>query len=231
MRTHVTYLAALLVLGVGCGDDDGVATDAGGRADTSVTPTDSGARDTGTGTDAGRTDAGSVDSGGVDSGGGGGGMHCDGDEILIAAVDPGSSVTVFNPTSAALSVTADLTTYQLCSQPAYSLLSARDASATIPAGGSHTFSWTWPDTNAGGEMAIYVDASFGSPTSMVDFVCWGTGHAAVSSRKDEAETAGLWSGDCVGAVTGAELVRIPDTDGTGAASYDPTGAAGDLSCP
>ena len=42
---------------------------------------------------------------------------------------------------------------------------------------------------------------------------------------------GDWAGACAGAITGDSLRRIPESDGHGAASYDPTGAAAALSCP
>ena len=218
IRSSIAIALALL-LAPACGDDDGTTPprDAGGGGgDTgTMTGTDSGMM---TGTDTGPAT----------------GAHCDATDILIAEIVPGSSVTVFNPTEADISVSADLGTYFFCSQPAYPQLSTLDGSATVPAGGTHTFTWEmmgWADTDEGGEVAIYTNAMFGNPASIVDFVCWGTGHAAALSRKDEAEAGGHWSGDCAGAITGDSLARVPGTDGTTAASYDPTGEAAALTCP
>jgi hypothetical protein len=121
--------------------------------------------------------------------------------------------------------------YNFCSQPQYPPLETIDASATIPAGGRHTFDWpsAFADTDAGGEIGLYSDFMFLNPASLIDFVCWGTGHSP--SRKPVAETDGDWAGDCAGAITGESLRRIADTDGKGASSYDPTGAAAPLGCP
>ena len=218
MRT-LSSLAIFGALGLtgACGDDGTTSTDAGSLPESGVMP------DSGTP---------GIDSGvpGTDSGSGPAGMHCEGDDVLIAEVVPGTSVTVFNPTAAEITVSADLSMYQFCSQPAYTPL---DSTATIPAGGSHTFELPafFDDTDADGELAIYSNGGFTNPDSIVDFVCWGPARTEALGRKDEAEAGGHWSGDCVGAITGGSLRRIPDTDGTSASSYDPTGAALALGCP
>lgn len=239
MGRHLVWLAALsLVAFVGCGDDDGGGgTDAGGMADAGGGGTDAGPGEDagGGGMDAGPAEdagGGGTDAGPAEDAGGGGAAHCAGDDIFIAAVDPDTGITVFNPTDTDFEVTAHAT-YTFCSRPSYPTLASLGATATIPANGSHTFDWpvAFSDTDAGGELALYTDASFTSASSMLDFVCWGTGHGAGSSRKSVAEGGGLWSGDCVGAITGGSLKRIADTDGTSAASYDPTGATADLTCP
>ncbi|MCA9605517.1 MAG: hypothetical protein KC619_07970 [Myxococcales bacterium] len=218
----------------GCDDNGGTdagggGSDAGGGgADSGMTDTDSGAMGTDAGgTDAGAVDAGDVDAGDVDAGGGGGG-HCAGADLIIEEVDPGTGITIFNPTTAAIDTS---TGYTLCQRPSYPTLATIEAGVMIPAGGRHTFAWpgTFADTDAGGEIALYSSPSFIDAAALIDFVCWGTGHTP--SRLTTAEEDGDWAGACAGAITGDSLRRIPESDGHGAASYDPTGAAAALTCP
>jgi len=220
-----TYSAIVLLLIasslVACGDDDEApATDSGVRVD--ANREDLGAADLG------NVDLGSVDLGGavVDAGntdaGPPGALHCGGSALIIAAVDPGSWITLFNPTAAPIALTG----YQLCQQPSYVAITG-----SVPANGSLDVPWpaTFADTNAGGEVALYSSGSFASAAAQVDFVCWGTGHSP--SRKSVAEMDGDWTGPCAGAITGTSIDRVPGSDGSGAASYDPAGAAVDLACP
>lgn len=205
---------------VACGDDDTApATDSGVRVD--ANREDLGRVDLG-GADLGNVDLGTarVDAGNTDAGTTA--THCGGANLIIEDVEPGTSITLFNPTSAPIALTG----YQLCQQPQYSPITG-----SVPAGGTLVVDWpaSFADTNAGGEVAVYTSRSFTSATALVAFVCWGTGHP--ETRRNIAEMDGDWSGACAGAITGGSLTRIPDTDGRGASSYDPTGASAALTCP
>lgn len=223
----VVWLAGVLALGCDGGTPaaDGGRSD-GGRTD-SGTPVDSGRPvDSGTPTDSGTP----VDGGTpTDGGGGGGDAHCEATHLILEAVDPGNTITIFNPTSSAVNV--DTAGYVLCQRPQYPTLASLQGGVTIPAGGRHAFPWplTFADTDAGGEIALYTSTAFVDPTALVDFVCWGTGH--IPSRRDVAMSGGDWSGSCAPVITGPALRRIAGTTGTGAASYDPSGTTAPLSCP
>jgi hypothetical protein len=187
-----------------------------------------------TGEDAGADeDAGAADEDAgpdVDGGPTVGGAHCDATDLIIEAVDPGAGITVFNPTDAAIAI--DGSSYAFCSRPMYPTLASIESGVTIAAGASHTFDWpgTFADTDDGGELALYRTAPFGTADNLIDFVCWGSGHGT-PNRQGLAESAGLWTDFCAGAIGGDALTRVPDTDGTDAASYDPTGATEPLACP
>ena len=148
--------------------------------------------DAGADADAGSdVDAGAdVDAGGDVDAGPAAALHCTGSTVFIAEIDPGATITLFNPTGADISLAG----YQLCAMPAYVSITG-----TVPARGSLSIPWpgSFSDTDAGGEVALYTSGSFGSATAQIDFVCWGTGHTP--SRKSVAETDGDWSGACAGA--------------------------------
>ncbi len=222
-RTYSPVLLLLIASSlVACGDDDDApATDSGVRVD--ANREDLGSVDLGNVDLGGDVDLGSAD---VDAGDTDGGAvtatHCSGSDLMIEDVDPGTSITLFNPTSAAIALTG----YQFCQQPSYVALTG-----SVPANGSLVVPWpgTFADTDTGGEVALYSSSTFTSAAAQLDFVCWGSGHSP--SRKNIAEMDGDWTGPCVAAITGPSLDRIPGSDGSGAASYDPAGAAVDLACP
>jgi hypothetical protein len=233
------FLAASLVA---CGDDDASpvdsgtppadlgSPDSGGDTDAGADVDAGAAVDAGTDTDAGNdADAGAdVDAGAADDAGSAtdagsaAPLHCSGSTLFIADIDPGASILLFNPTGADISLSG----YQLCSMPVYVPITG-----TVPARGSLSVPWpgSFTDTNAGGEVALYNSGSFGSAAAQIDFVCWGTGHSP--SRKSVAEADGDWTGPCVGAVTGASLTRLPDTDGSGASSYSASDDLSPVTCP
>lgn len=179
------------------------------------------------GSDAGPTDAGMADAGVLDAGPPPA-LHCAGGDLLIEELDPGVTVTLFNPTDAPVETDSG---YSLCQQPLYVSVASLEAGVTIAPGGRHVFPWpsSFRPSDAGGEVALYSSGAFASPDAQIDFVCWGSGHSP--SRKSVAEMDGDWSGDCAGAITGDSLRRIADTAGAGAADYDPTGATAALTCP
>jgi hypothetical protein len=233
-------LASLLLLAsslAACGDDDDAPVDSG------TSPADLGGTDLGSSDLGGDVDAGAdVDAGGevdagsdVDAGaaadagaevdaGSATPLHCTGSTVFIADIDPGSSIVLFNPTGADI----NLTGYQFCQVPFYEPISG-----TVPARGSLSIPWPsrFTGTDAGGEVALYTSGSFGSAAAQIDFICWGTGNPGGSSRKGVAEMDGDWSGPCVGAVTGASLTRLPNTDGSGASSYDASDDLSLVTCP
>jgi len=236
-KSMITRMSCVLALAVGLavGCDDGEAeTDSGVVADTGVDPGDSGTGDddsgvdTDSGVDPGDSGVDPGDSGVADSGMGGGAAHCEATDLILEEIDPGTSITIFNPTGSAIDTSSG---YVLCQRPSYPALASLEAGVTIAAGDRHTFPWpsAFGDTDAGGEVALYSSGAFGSAAAQIDFVCWGSGHSP--SRKSVAEMDGDWSGDCAGAITGDSLRRIADTAGAGAADYDPTGATAALTCP
>lgn len=210
-------LGFVLALGLlGCGDDDGSA-DAGADVPVVDAPVQ----------DVPAVDAPAVDAPVVDAPVGP--AHC-GDSLLIAEYDPMTSITIFNPTAEAVDVGE--TGWVLCQRANYFLLNSIEEGAVIPAGGSHTFDLPagfQDQDDDGGEVVLYEVSAFASTDAIRDYVCWGTGRA--ESRRSVAEGAEIWSGDCAPAITGEALRRVPDTDGTGADSYDATGTAEALSCP
>ena len=215
MRRAIELLCFSLVMALGC--DDRRETDAG--------PDDAGA-----GTDAG-ADAGVAIDAGEDAGPPEvGPAHCLGIDLLIAAVDPNTSITLFNPTSDTIAI--DDFNYVLCRKPDYPPVADLEAGVVIAPGESHTFPWPPTlddDDDTAGEIALYNFPSFTNSTAQIDYVCWGGGIA--DGRRNVAESDGEWSGGCAPAITGEALRRVPDTDGRSAASYDATGTAAALACP
>ncbi len=156
--------------------------------------------------------------------------HCGGDQLLIAAIEPMVSVTLFNPTDTDMDLSG--TGWVLCQRPNYIQLEMIESGVTIEAGGSHTYAFPSAFTDQGvedGELVLYRRSAFTNPDAQVDYVCWGSGRA--ENRRSVADEAGLWMGDCAPSITGTRLTRRPDTDGRSAASYDAAGASGPLSCP
>ncbi len=218
--------ALLAALALGC--DGGEAIDAGAG--------DAGSRDAGATSDAGH-DAGhdaaidaAIDAAVEADAGAPGPLHCGGDALVIAAVDPGQTVTIFNPTAGAIDLTGS--EWVICDRPSYLPLDTIEPGVTIEAGASHAFAYpsSFVGTDAGGELALYRRSAFANPDALVDYVCWGTGSAS-ESRRSVAEMGGDWSGACAGAITGEALTRRPDTDGRDASAYDPTGSSAALACP
>lgn len=205
----------LFSIAVGCGDDDGGA-DAGADAGTDAP------------VDVPVVDAPVVDAP-VDAPVDSGPAHC-GDTLVIAEYEPMVSFTLYNPTSEAIDLTG--TPWSVCQRPNYFQLDILEPGVTIPANGSHTFAMPagfFDQDGDAGELGLYEVGAFANPDTIRDWVCWGTGRP--ESRRSVAEGAGIWSGDCAPAITGDSLRRIPDTSGTGADSYDPSGTAEALSCP
>ena len=236
---HMRFILGLTLLtglAFGCGDDDGPVgpgTDAGTR--------DSGTRDSGGGgTDSGPDEDGGPDEdsgtpedgGGVDSGGGGScpDLMPTGDEtLIISQIDIATRrVELFNPGAADVVIGEE----QWCDQPRYNDV-AGTGPTVIPAGGYavHTLPSGYL-TNASGELAIYEsdEGRFSNGALIIDFVCWGTGRADGSGRRDEATGAAKWAGDCLPMPTMGAIIRRAGTSGTGASSYDTTSAFEPTTC-
>jgi hypothetical protein len=101
----------------------------------------------------------------------------------------------------------------------------------VPAGSYATVPWPeddFIDNAAGGEILLYKSAVFGNSTDILDFVCWGTNPH--SSRKDQAEAVGKWSGVCAPALTNGSIHRKIGTMGTTAADYDVTADPSPMNC-
>lgn len=149
-------------------------------------------------------------------------------DLVISEIDPGNYIELYNATNSDIGLAS--TPDWLCAKPQYVAVSSEAASVTVPAKGFAVISYpvSFTDTDAGGEVVIYKDSSFGSSTSVLDFVCWGTNPHM--SRKTEAETAGKWSGACAPALTNGAIHRKMNTAGTTAADYDTTSAGSPTNC-
>jgi hypothetical protein len=147
-------------------------------------------------------------------------------DLIISEVSPGNHIGLFNPTDADIALAGS--TYQLCQMPAYVGITT---AGTVPAKGHLLVGWpaSFDDSLTGDEVALYANSNFTEGDSIVDFVCWGTGRIT-NTRKALAEGADHWGGDCVGAISaGQAVIRIPETNGTSAASYT-LGPAPALGC-
>lgn len=196
----------------GGGSDSGTMRDGGGGTDSGTDDEDAGpGTDAGPGDDAGPPSCSAT-------------LAPTGDvpDLIISEIDPGSFIEVFNTTGADITITADQ--FQLCSRPAYTLLSTVGGGVVVPAGGFAELDWpgSFADTDGGGEIALYeAPGDFFAASNLLDFVCWGANpHSGDSSRLDVAQTGDRWSGDCAPAITGGgSLVRVAGNDGNLAAHY------------
>ena len=156
------------------------------------------------------------------------GPECEATHLFIVSVDPGVSIELLNPTAEAVDIAAE--TYQFCQFPQYAPITDQ---VVIEPGARHAFAWpeAFRDTDDRGEVGLYVRPGFDNPDNMLDFVCWG--EIKTFTRLGEARSAERWPQmeGCAAEITGEALVRIGGTDGIGAASYDPTGAADGVVCP
>lgn len=145
-------------------------------------------------------------------------------EIIISEISiEDDFVEVYNTTDAAINL-ASLTDAKWCTYPSYANVSS-DA-VIVPAKGYATIDF--PISSANNELVLYKDGSYGSPDSVLDYVCWdGTG----SMRKGVAETAGKWSGACAAAIpSGGSLQRKVGSAGNSAADYEAVGTPTPENC-
>lgn len=115
----------------------------------------------------------------------------------------------------------DISSWILCPAigvyPPISSLTIVQGSTTIPAGGSVIFSGQ-DLGNTGGTLALYIDNSFSSPASIVDFVQWGSNVG--NDRESVAVSANLWvSGEFVD-ITSFQPGNSIEFDGTGISASD-----------
>lgn len=152
-------------------------------------------------------------------------------DLVIAEVVPDCYVTVYNTTNSEIDLnTPPQSSYQWCQEPRYPGLTPRVTIPPLSYAVLDGAQFTQP--GSGGELAIYVNGAFSTPGSVLDFVCWGTGHpSAGANRKDEAETANKWSGNCAPAIPdGGALVRNVGAAGTSAADYSTTMTPSNITC-
>lgn len=139
-------------------------------------------------------------------------------DLVITEVSLGNYIELHNPTGADITTGS---TYEWCSRPDY--ISA--AAITVPAGGYVTVNWpaTFNSANAtDGEIALYNNGSnYGNADFIADFVCWGNANQP-NTRKDTAEAAGEWTGDCAPSLTNGVIKRNMSNSGNDAASWDST---------
>ncbi len=154
--------------------------------------------------------------------------------VVIAAIQVGD-VDIVRLTNMGAEA-QDLSGWQLCQQPVYWALPSRSLgpgeSLDIGLGdGDDTDEMVFAGGRIGafetdeGNMALYNQASFADPNSLVHFVQWGSGGLG---REREAYSAGLWSiGEFVaaGPLSGGGVLEYSGT-GTGAEAW--TSRAGTL---
>ncbi len=147
--------------------------------------------------------------------------------LVISEIDPGNYIEVYNFTSSNIDLAAS--TFQLCSPFSYASVAGLGVT-DVPAKSYATLSWpaAFTDGDAGGEVILYLNGSFGSAASVADFVCWGVNPHG--TRKALAESASKWSGSCAAALTGGAIHRTIGADGTTAAAYDTASAPSPLNC-
>jgi cysteine-rich repeat protein len=149
-------------------------------------------------------------------------------DLVMSEIDPGDYIELWNTTGADIALST--ASHQLCSPFAYRALSVLAPGVTVPAGGYATVPWpaNFTDVDAGGEVILYANGSFGTSTAILDFVCWGTNPHG--TRISQAQSVGKWSGACASALVAGALHRLVMTTGTTAASYDVTSAPSPANC-
>lgn len=159
-------------------------------------------------------------------------------DLVVSEIDPGNFIEVFNTTGAAINLgAAPYTGYRWCSTAngarRYALL---PPTVTVPALSYALLEWPVNFTNAteaGGQVTLYSDTGYDSPTSVLDFTCWGTGRDGATGRETTAETAGKWGtgGACAPALaTGGSLARKIATAGTAAGDYEALATPTPVTC-
>lgn len=212
-RILVISLASIALLLAACGDDGG--DDGNNTPDAAQQAPDAATPDAAAGPDAMVVCAERLDP--IDDGSdatSAGGLPV----IVISEVKPDEYIEIYNTTDQALNLDT-LGGWRWCARPQYPGISQ---DLVIPA--LSYLRLTDPtsiNTEATGEMAIYIDNGFATPASVADFVCWGDG--TPTSRKTTAEAAGKWTGDCAPAIpAGGAIHRKIGTDGNSADDYDVT---------
>jgi hypothetical protein len=155
--------------------------------------------------------------------------------LMFSEINPGDYIELYNNTSAPIALGGSA--FQFCSPFNYCDLSTLAAGVTVPAHGYATVPWptagtcfsSFADTNAGGEIILYISGATHAAADIMQFVCWGSGHGGLS-RKTEAESVGKWSGACAPAITGGSIHRIVGSDGLSAADYNTSAAPSPMNC-
>ncbi len=136
--------------------------------------------------------------------------------IIFSEIDPGSYIELFNTTDSDIALSG--IGHRFCAPFAYVALSD-NAGVVVPANGYAELPWPsnfTADNDAGGEMILYIDASFGTDASIADYICWGSSD---EDRKEQAEAVGKWTGDCAPAITNGSIARAVGTAGTASGDY------------
>ena len=141
--------------------------------------------------------------------------------LLMSEINPGNYIELYNRTASPIDL--DTVSYWFCSPFAYEALATIGAGVTVPAGGYAVVPWPafFTDTDAGGEVMLYLSPAFAVNDQIMDFVCWGTNPHA--SRQAQAAAFGKWNSasptSCAPPLTNGAIHRLPLTDGINAADY------------
>ncbi|MCF6213613.1 MAG: T9SS type A sorting domain-containing protein [Flavobacteriaceae bacterium] len=111
-------------------------------------------------------------------------------QIRFTKVDPVTDViTIHNYGSTSV----DISNYQICRRRVYktlNLLTINSGSLTLQAGSDVVLSSTALDATSS-DLGLYLDSNFTSPSSMLDYLQWGTG--GFSGRESVAVAKGIWT--------------------------------------
>lgn len=128
--------------------------------------------------------------------------------LVISEVDPAAGwLELHNPTGAPI----DSSGLWLCHRPAYAQAGGLEllAGARVVPPGSHVVLRWEAIATVRGELGLYADRSFGSPTAILDYLAWG---AAGQGRERVAVAAGIWDAGLAlrAPAAGRTLTRVAD---------------------
>jgi hypothetical protein len=157
--------------------------------------------------------------------------------LVISEINPGDYIELFNTTAAPIALGSS--PYWLASPHSYCGLAQLAPGITVPAWGFATVPWPSPtsgcyasfaDTDAGGEIILYLDSTFSADDHIMDFVCWGVNPHF--SRQSQAYATGKWTSPalCAPALSNGAIHHLANTDGIDASDYDTTSPPTPMNC-
>lgn len=120
-------------------------------------------------------------------------IHINGQSIIINEVNQqGQWVELYN---ASITVTTDVSSWQLCNFPTYDVISGNldvniiSGSTMMTPGSYLVLGWSKGINSLDGELALYVDGSFNTQSSIRDYMQYGSGN---HQRAGFAVNEGYW---------------------------------------